>query len=190
MASEVQMCNLALSRIGEEPISAIDEGGNKANLCQTYYTTIRDELLSNHDWGFARKRRALALLSEDAVGRWTYTYQMPVDCLKPRFVEYGGRQDTPFRIEGDTILTNTEDAVLVYTYRITDTTKFSTDFTVALWTRLAAEICPALGGSNSKAEGIWKLHFKAIEDAEKEDSKSDRDEVTEQTDSWITARTA
>jgi len=189
MASAVQICNMALQRVGSPAITALDQGNKAANLCQTYFETLRDEVLAAHDWGFARKRRQLALLSETAVGRWTYTYQMPVDCLKPRFVESSlGTQDTKFRVEGSTILCNEEDIVLVYTARITDTTKFSTDFIKALWTRIAAELAHPLTGSNTKGEGMWKLYYIALKEAETEDSRSDKDEVTEQLDSWLAAR--
>jgi hypothetical protein len=189
MSSEVQICNLALVRLGERSITALDEGTKAANLCALYFNPIRDEVLAAHSWGFAGKRRNLALLSTDATGRWSYAYQMPSDCLRPRFVESpNGNRDTAYRIEGTVFLTNVSPCTLVYTCRIEDPNRFSTDFTKALWTRLASELAIPLSGSKTLNQQMWGLHIAAMVEASAEDASTDRDEADCQLDPWLAAR--
>jgi hypothetical protein len=189
MTSEVQICNLALVRLGERQITALDEGTKAANLCSLYFEPLRDEVLAAHPWGFAGKRRNLALLSTDGVGRWMYAYQSPSDCLKARFIEsdLGGR-DTPFRVEGATVLANVNPCVLVYTFRAGNVNVFSPDFVKAFWTRIAAELAIPLSGSKTLNQQMWALHLAAMSEAESGDATADRDEAIPQTDPWLAAR--
>lgn len=87
MASAVDLCNLALSHIGNEAnIQAIDppDGSAESDHCATFYAIARDEVLASHAWGFATKRVALALIEPDEQpGNWLYAYAVPSDCLQP-----------------------------------------------------------------------------------------------------------
>lgn len=79
MSSEVDICNLALARLGDAAtVSSIDppEGSAQAEHCATFYPIARDALLEMHPWGFATKRVTLALLSS-AWPEWTYCYAQP-----------------------------------------------------------------------------------------------------------------
>ena len=54
MASEIAICNLALSHLGDAAnIASIDppEGSAQAEHCATFYPIARDSLLEMHDWG-------------------------------------------------------------------------------------------------------------------------------------------
>lgn len=77
MASEVSICNLALSHIGAPAnISSLDETTYEAELCAQFYPIARDALLEMHPWNFATERVELALL-EATVSQWAYAYAMP-----------------------------------------------------------------------------------------------------------------
>jgi hypothetical protein len=98
MASDVDICNLALLRLGtRSSISALTEGSTEANACALVYPIVRDTLLAQHHWGFATRRVALADLgsppggvaadSYDGAGRagdWRFRYAYPTDCLHAR----------------------------------------------------------------------------------------------------------
>lgn len=145
MASEVDICNLALSHFGEQAnISSINppDGSAQAEQAARFYPIARNELLEAHPWTFASKRIALAELSNDRTD-WAYRYAIPSDCLKPRRVLPDGYADSendgsPYEWEGTSLYTNEANATLVYTYLLTDTTKFSALMVVALSWRLAA----------------------------------------------------
>ena len=72
MASEVQICNLALSRIGEDgSIISLDppEGSEHAAACAAFYQRALGSLLESHDWSFATMRMAPGkLATEDTHG--------------------------------------------------------------------------------------------------------------------------
>lgn len=83
MASEVDICNIALSHLGDTAnVSSIDppEGSAQAQHCARFYPIARDALLEMHAWGFSTKRITLPLLSE-TLEQWKYVYQAPSDAL-------------------------------------------------------------------------------------------------------------
>lgn len=83
MASEVDICNLALGHLGDNAtVASLDppEGSAQAEHCARFYPMARDALLELHDWNFATRRAQLALLGS-AWSEWQYSYEMPSDCL-------------------------------------------------------------------------------------------------------------
>lgn len=84
MSTEVDICNLALSRLGDDAtVASIDppEGSAQAAHCATFYPIARDSLLELHAWGFATRRAALALLSATPPSEWQYVYAAPSSML-------------------------------------------------------------------------------------------------------------
>ena len=171
MTSVVQICNMALARIGTGRIDSLTEASEEARQCSTFYEPVRDRLLARVPWRFALKREALAPLSVTAPVEWTYTYAWPSDCIQARYIEptgptpssagliwpdqwYWNQVDpggsvvtelpamrTPsFERRGDTIVTHQPEAVLIYTYRVTDPNQFDPLFVEALSYALAAEL--------------------------------------------------
>lgn len=155
MASVVQICNIALSRIGQsERIDSLEERSVAAELCTLHYETCRDEVLRDFPWQFASARVYLAELGNPP-STWQYRYQYPIDCLKVRAIAIPGvRQAThsgqriPFELlhaDGAlTICTDQEQAELLYTARIADTNLFDPLFVSALAWRLGAELAMGL----------------------------------------------
>lgn len=171
-SSPVDICNMALSHVAAYPIASLTSNTKEARECKRLYEPARDAALEFHDWGFARKRGVLALLSETFSG-WDYAYAWPVDCLTPRYI-YDASNDslldsddeTPLPpggiefedgVNGDLtkriILTNEANAELIYTARVTDGNLFSSLFVDALSWRLAADLAIALrSDSKMKAD--------------------------------------
>jgi hypothetical protein len=84
MASEVDICNLALSHLGDDAtVSSINppEGSAQAEHCATFYPIARDALLELHQWNFSTKRVSLALLNVTPPSTWQYVYAAPGDAL-------------------------------------------------------------------------------------------------------------
>lgn len=80
MASEVELCNMALSNIRAGSINSFNEASLQAQQCKLKYPFLRDMLLRDVPWNFAHKVDALALLTDDLFN-WAYAYQYPSDCL-------------------------------------------------------------------------------------------------------------
>ena len=63
--SALGICNLALSKLGESPISAIDANGSPAaRMCYLHYHPVRREVLMAHRWTFATRLVTLSASDE------------------------------------------------------------------------------------------------------------------------------
>lgn len=83
MASEVDICNLALAHLGDTAtVSSLypPEGSAQAEHCARFYPIARDSLLEMHMWNFATTRANLAMLTA-TMPEWTYVYAAPNDML-------------------------------------------------------------------------------------------------------------
>jgi len=152
MASEIQICNLALYNIGVHSIESLSENTKQAAACNTFYDITRDAVLSDYAWGFAKKREVLAL-ETDTYSGWDYAYAYPTDCLKAHKIydatgEIAGRIEFEISVNNDLnkrlILTNEEDAELLYTARVTTPNLFGALFIEALSFAIAARLAQPL----------------------------------------------
>lgn len=147
MASEVDICNLALGHIGDAAeITSIapPDGSSQAALCKKFYPIARDECLAEFNWGFAMRRQLLAKLSTDAPSGWSYWFTIPNPFLAARAV-VAENYDTPveFKIEtnithGTVVLAEVDPAEMWYTATITDTTVYPPVFVHGLSWLLAS----------------------------------------------------
>ncbi|NDD55214.1 hypothetical protein EBZ39_15350 [bacterium] len=83
MASVVDICNLALSRLGDTAtVSSIDppEGSPQAQYCATFYPIARDTLLEMHQWTFCTRRTTPAQI-DYPYSQWQYAYAAPSEML-------------------------------------------------------------------------------------------------------------
>jgi len=107
-SSAVDICNLALSHIGDEAaVIDIDppDGTIQSVQCGRFYPIARDELLEMHEWTFAVVRINLAAAVAGAPTEWAYAYAMPAKCLKIlSLLRAGARSDErgeDFIVESD-----------------------------------------------------------------------------------------
>lgn len=157
MTSIVSICNLALSNIGKDNISALNEATPEARACNQFYDHVRDMLLQAYPWRWAGRTVSLAEIENDKPGAWAYAYQRPTDCLKISYVrpQYS---DTPLalddpkldafgvmhEVEGQAIYTDISPALLRYTARVADPTKFPPLFVEAMGWHLSVRLAMPL----------------------------------------------
>lgn len=83
MATEVDICNLALAHLGDEATIASlkpPEGSAQAEHAARFYPIARDTLLDMHSWDFASKRASLAATT-NTNKQWEYAYAAPIDMM-------------------------------------------------------------------------------------------------------------
>lgn len=201
MASEVDICNLALARLGDNAtVASIDppEGSAQAEHCARFYPVARDSLLEMHAWKFATRRVLLAQLTTDT-WNWTFAYAEPTGVLKLLAVlpasassdadtqEYEAETDgngTPI------ILTDLEGASLRYVAHVTDTTVFSPLFVDALAWLLASYLAgPVLKGDAgaAMAKACLQSFMLALSNAKVSDANQ-RKVRPEHKPDWIAGR--
>ena len=61
--NNIEICNLALGRIGVEEINRMDEASQPARICTRYFDFTRQNVLRRFPWTFATKRVQLLLFS-------------------------------------------------------------------------------------------------------------------------------
>lgn len=200
MASEVTICNLALSHLGDSAtVASIDppEGSAQAEHCSLFYPVARNALLEMHNWKFATRRAVLAATSEDSFG-WAYAYSAPAGVIKLLAVlPYDADSDDEtqnFEVEGgtssDIILTNQENAVVRFTSLVTDTTRFSALFTEALARLLSSYLAgPIYKGETgvAMAKSCYQMFMVAYARAVASDSNQ-RKVRPDHTPAWIENR--
>jgi len=172
VATEISICNTALSHLGDEAgVASIDppEGSPQAGSCATFYPIARDETLERHTWGFATAEVGLSLLGITRLG-WDYAFGAPSDMAKAQaLLPEGWTKGTPtaeFTIEADdngniVILTNEAAPTLKYTRRIIDPARFSALFVSAVGWKLASLLAgPVLKGDAGRtaAAECFKMH--------------------------------
>ena len=85
MATEVDICNLALAHLGDDATIASlspPEGSAQAEKAARFYPIARNNLLEMHNWNFAAKRGNLALTT-NTLDQWDYAYAAPADMMSP-----------------------------------------------------------------------------------------------------------
>jgi hypothetical protein len=173
MQSTVLLFNTALGRLGGEQIPlniSPQEWDADGQLCANLFPHVLDLTLSAHDWSFAIRRVALGpvkVKKAAACDSYRFAYGMPSDCLKPIRLEghAGVNRTPPYVIEGETLLTDQEQAVLVYVARVTDPKLWPASFADALIWGLAGELASARINDAQKQSWCYQNHKIALADA-------------------------
>lgn len=179
MASQIDICNLALSILGKPPITNILQGNNSSQVLNVEYDMLRRGLLEGPGtWRFSIKRAVLPQLASQPIsGPYTVQYQLPSDNL--RILQVGnvypgldlsdyvlGPTDSDYSQEGNILLCDYGGPLgLVYVADITDPTQFNANFVIYLAAKLAWTCCERLTGSDAKQEAANKRMMMARSDA-------------------------
>lgn len=192
MASDVQICNLALAHLGDEAnvasISPPDQSA-QASYCATFYPLALSMVLTDHDWQFAIKTVTLAQVS-NSNSLWKYCYQLPSDFMNVSALfdvnaiddlnglpATGSQQTYTIELSDSglgVLYTNQYGAMLKYTALVTNTAQFSPGFVEALSWRLAAYLAgPILKGDVgvAAAKTCMQMYGIALKAAKETDSQ-------------------
>lgn len=175
--AEAAVCNVALIRVGATKLLENLNGTDvTSRTCKALFEPTRDQLLQLRPWPFATQRADLAVLADDeddTEGRsgWGFTYDLPADCIAPRYIWSGvdnptKEQEIPWKLESSAtllrrvLLTNQEDAELIYTAKVTEVGRWDPLFREAMAMKLASDF--AFGIAKKPALGTELLkHFYA-----------------------------
>lgn len=161
----VDIANMALGYVGQDGvIESFSENSEEARVCGRWFKPARLATLEAYNWGFARKRLPLAGHSIDppSNGCWKYRYVLPSDMVAARYIEnpLGPDADAvPYDIEnaGDgtvSLLTDQENATLVYTFDLESVSLFSMHFCIMCALQLGIFINPQLTGKAAIANRL------------------------------------
>lgn len=198
MASVIQVCNRALTKLGAARITSIDDDVKAARALKSAFDDVRDDELRAHRWQFAMRRTTLAALATAPAFGYTYQYQVPTDFLRLDMVDdrfpdsvldnYIGAEELDYALEGNVILTDIAAPLkLRYIAQVTDPTAWDVNFREALACRLAAELAEDLTQSNQKRQLAWSEYDRSIKQAIRS-SAIEKLPVTGPDNAWIISR--
>ena len=171
MVTQVQVVNAALEQIAAQTqITNITDGTPAANAASVVYAPTVQLMLRELDPDFARFTATLTLSSAVApVPPWAYEYLYPSDCVRlrqvapapgtydpndPRPVLANVAFDIISSVNTKVILTNTVNALAIYTSSSVTEAQWDAVFTDAVIRRLANPLAMALSGRPDFAEKI------------------------------------
>lgn len=166
MASNVDVANSALTKLGADRIMSLDDDIKPAREIKAVFDIRRDYLLRAYNWNFSIKRALLTALTSEPEWGYTLEYQLPSDCLRvlqvndtwniPGYSDFiGGPDEEPYKIESTKIRSDIAAPLkLRYVSRITNAGLFDAMFIEVLAIDLAYQCCEAITQSNTKKDGL------------------------------------
>lgn len=162
MASDLDITNMALLMLGDDPLTATQFTANTARrsvVAQQFLPTCRDQFVKSFPWNIATVR---AQWTADAgiTPAWGYQYQytVPALCLRVLLVD----EDPDFVREANHILADDSTIDVLYLEQIRDYNLFNAEQAYALATLLAATIAEPLTGKADRTTGLMQLYMERL----------------------------
>jgi hypothetical protein len=197
-SSDVAICNLALTKLGDLRITALSDNTKPARELNAVYGMLRDKLQRTYNWRFCVKRAQLAADVAAPLFDFTSQYTAPADLLRilqvgtyfpsPDLSDLIGSGGQEWVLEGGKILTRDSGQLNIrYLARITETTRFDPSFDDAFSALLAYNVCEALTQSDAKKNAALRDYRMAVMDAVKSNAIENPPESIADT-TWLTVR--
>lgn len=189
--SDVDICNIALSHLGDQEITRLDDAAADENpivrYCQDYYDTARQAVLETFEWSFAMSSQALSRRSNVATPGYIYAQVLPEDCLslhtlhpgcldaETETYKFSGRKIDKFRLMGRDVWTDAQIVSAVYTKDEQNPTIWSSHFRLAVARLLASFLAGPLTDNPSESIRQKELYETIdLPNAQYHDAKQDR----------------
>ena len=210
MASPVDICNLAIMRVGGQIISALTENTPAAIACNLQYDIARKDLLRSHPWNFALKLAQLAQNVDPPLFGYDYSYSLPADCLRVLitkdqeesyldgldssfngYITISNRVDymlsDSYKIIGRNLYSDNGVVQIKYISDITDTTQFDPSFVELLGVRLAMSIAYQITGSVQMRKDLAdEFQYLLIQAQQNNGQEGTRERI--EVSSWLSSR--
>lgn len=200
--SPIDVCNQALSLIGDRKISRLDEEAQQydplARHCAEFYDLTRRTVLATHRWSFAKHAVTLVQRANPTTIGFQYAHVLPLDKLRvmslhsgtiispattPTFTE---RKIDKFKIVGPDVWSNSEHVALSYIRDVEDPDAWTPHFTVAVSRLLARFIAGSIGADPRMVAEMLNVYervdlpnaqyYDAVQDESGENARDNRDE--------------
>lgn len=174
--SALDICNIALSKLGESPIISIDANATlPQRMCYLHYHPVRREVLCVNRWSFALKTATLHSNEQGGSAEHAVPHTLPVDCL--RVLEVGSPGWT---LRGRCVFCPAQDVHLRYIADVEDTSLFDPLFIEAFALRLACKMCIPIVNSTTMRQSLLEeyqrialpqaSHFNAVQEHSNDES--------------------
>jgi hypothetical protein len=159
--SKTELCNKALTLVGANSITNIDDDTTNARILNRVYESSLRSALSECKWNFATKRLLLSLSADTLT--WydsgeIYVYAKPTDIIRIFGVNSIGAR---WREEGDYIISDTAGLGIRYVYYLDSPSQYSASFIEAFCHKLCSDIAYMVVNSATLGEK-WKVMYETI----------------------------
>jgi hypothetical protein len=154
MLTKIDLCSMALLKLGEAPIQSLTDDSAAAQLSRTLFDTVVDALMSLHPWRFATQQLELIKNTDG-------NFLIPSNVL--RVLRSDGR------VIGDRIVCSS-DKINIIAITKTAPEKFPSYFATLVATRLAMEFCIPLLGDQTVFRMLVALYESELQSAKFIDS--------------------
>jgi hypothetical protein len=150
MTERVDIANIALSLLGEQDITSLEDDLNRARQMRINYIPARDATLEAHDWSFAIERFIPPVNAIPPVYGATFAFDIPPNILRVIAVDnpkttsntdftlpINSREQLDWQFENRQIITNAQVIWVRGIRRVEQEGKFSPLFVEAFAARLA-----------------------------------------------------
>ncbi len=191
MASQVEIVNRALQKLGGPYIVSISDNNEQGRAAARCWATARDRLLAAHPWNFAMARAQLAAHATAPAFGYANAFPLPANCV--RVWEIGdGCPPWPWTVESHqgapAILTDMEAPLDIrYVARIETTGYWSAGFVEGMATVLAAELAPALTNSEGRTRTLQAEAAAVLSEGKRQDGQEGAPEQTPD-GAWLDSR--
>lgn len=186
MASQVSICNLALSWLGTNPITSIDDDTVEAKICKANYDENLKAVLEDRDWTFAMERLILTPLVETPTFGYSHAFLIPARVRRVVSVSDGAAigsnvtgTEIDWQKEQNKIVANQEKIYVRTVSDAFDPAKYPSAYVHAFAARMAAEMSIPLTHSQKLSEQMWALYGNKITIASASDGRQGRREHLE-----------
>lgn len=170
MTSKIQIINFALRLIKQSPIVDIREQNERARVAADMYESTRHSLFEMCDWNCLRKRTKLTKDATAPEFGFKNRFILPADCLRVIGMQYektgffipyykglfpdDNPVDLTYTIEGRYLLTNFDEANILYIKDEEDTTRYDALMVNAFEHLLALNMSIPLAADNALTSAI------------------------------------
>lgn len=204
--TEAEAATLALGHLSQPAIAQLSDNTLRARAVRLHFAAVRDDLLRDKWWSFARGWCRPAADPTDSIGPLRKRFPMPADCLRVRYLDDGAGnifdddsgawalESAVLSIAGaDTeatvLVTNIATPLVCYTRRIDAVRLWDASFLTGFTYELASRAARKLGRSSTRSTELHSSANEALDKASAIDSKEkSRAQATPQETGWLAAR--
>jgi len=154
MMTKIDLCSMALLKIGETPIQSFDEDTAAAKLGRTLLDFVIDTLLSGHPWRFACRTMELIKNQDGKI-------EIPSNVL--RILKTDGD------VQGNEIIAQSDRVTILAIVRVSPD-MFPSYFSSLVATKLAMEFCMPLTADQAMFRTLTALYETELQSAKFVDS--------------------
>lgn len=187
MTERIDVANMALSWLGEEEITSLDDNLDRARQLKINYIPARDSTLEAHEWSFAIKRFTPSKLAAAPEYGAASRFAIPSDILRVLAVDrdqtsavtpwdapINSHEQVDWVLEGREILCDEEVIYCRGIRRVEDEGIFSPLFVHAFAAKLAALVAVNISASVELQSNMYGLYERFIHEAKTRDGLQGR----------------